>query len=613
MNYSIYRISLDIHDTASQVSLSVKKGDTGRRIIAVLTENGKPYKIADGVSAVFRAKKPADSNGNRGIIYNDAQIIDNTICYTLVSGNTEVAGVADCEFTLYGQSGEELTSPRFALIIDETVNTDDEVEAIGKDELGALASLYAELDAVFKKADQMVAFTPPLSKDSETGIVQTGTNKGRENTAANSSAAFGQWNRVRKAYSIAAGWGNQIDAEKSAAFGAYNLLSGNANLANGISNEAKGYAGAVLGQDNISLADNSMCFGESLIATVPGQVVVGRNNEPNDDAIFIVGNGGLHRQNAFTVLKDGRMTMGGDFKAASNKIFVRRKWATYSINTDISLTHSGGSVTSTNGSYPLVVTSKTNAGGARPQMLVCGPVGYGTGTTPIRVEEGNSYTFSFNLKNPECRVRFWLCATESTVGFTSTAEKNTCVIFEASNTNECEISADWQTVTVEIPNCAYSGYLRFGICSTDIKLATFELDDIMLDQNVPEYNYVSKDGSYSATLYKIADLQTTTENIRQWLSLASTNFKYNISDTFKGTVQGSLAKLEEADASTLHDDQHNEILLHTFHESVGPEVAVVCVNRIVPDKMDVKERGIYVSKYIHQLTHNKWTDTVVSV
>ena len=148
MNYSNHRLTLDIHSTASQVTIRVKKGDNNRRICAVLTENGKPYKIAEGVSAVFRAKKPTDSNGKRAIVFNDVdEIKDNTIFFTLVGDYTNVAGESDCEFTL-SKNGKVLTSPRFTIIIENTVNTDEEVEEVGKDEITALTSLRDETTAL---------------------------------------------------------------------------------------------------------------------------------------------------------------------------------------------------------------------------------------------------------------------------------------------------------------------------------------------------------------------------------------------------------------------------------------------------------------------------------
>lgn len=153
MNLSNFRISLDIHDMSSQVSISVKRGDTCRRICAVLTENGKPYVIADGCAAKFRMKKPADSTGERAIVFNDCDIENNTICYTLISGYTNIAGVADCEFNLYGAEGQLLTSPHFTVVIDNTVVSDEEVETEGSAEVSALTALLARTEALKKEIE----------------------------------------------------------------------------------------------------------------------------------------------------------------------------------------------------------------------------------------------------------------------------------------------------------------------------------------------------------------------------------------------------------------------------------------------------------------------------
>ena len=157
MNNSIYRISLDIHDTNSQTSLSAKRGDTARSIYITLTENGKPYKIAEGCYAVFRMKKPADDNGNRAIVYNDCTIKDNAILYSLISSNTEVVGVAECETTLYGADGRCITSPHFTLVIEDTLVTDGEVESVGQNELSALVTATSEAKAITAEVEQKLA------------------------------------------------------------------------------------------------------------------------------------------------------------------------------------------------------------------------------------------------------------------------------------------------------------------------------------------------------------------------------------------------------------------------------------------------------------------------
>lgn len=157
MNIAIHRISLDIHNTSSQTSISVKRGDTARGLHITLTENGKPYKIADGCSAVFRMKKPADDNGYRAIVYNECIIEGNTIVYPLTSSNTEIVGAADCEISLYGADKKVITSPHFSMVIADKVNTDGEVETIGHNELTALVNATVEAKAVTEEVEQKLA------------------------------------------------------------------------------------------------------------------------------------------------------------------------------------------------------------------------------------------------------------------------------------------------------------------------------------------------------------------------------------------------------------------------------------------------------------------------
>lgn len=124
MNKAIYRISLDIHDTSSQVSLSVKKGDTARSIHIILTEKGKPYKIAEGCFATLSGKK-ADGN----YLYNDCIIKDNIIIYDFTKQTTPVVGKVDCDINLYNANGDSITSPHFVLIVEDRVYNGEEIES----------------------------------------------------------------------------------------------------------------------------------------------------------------------------------------------------------------------------------------------------------------------------------------------------------------------------------------------------------------------------------------------------------------------------------------------------------------------------------------------------
>lgn len=136
MTNSYYKISLDIHEHGSYISLKAKKGATGRILHITLTDGRKPYVISSDCYAVFTAQK-ADGN----ILYNECSIIGNTIVYAFTPQTTAAVGQADCEIRLYGADSKQLVSARFALIVEDTVYSDSELES--KTEVTALTALIA--------------------------------------------------------------------------------------------------------------------------------------------------------------------------------------------------------------------------------------------------------------------------------------------------------------------------------------------------------------------------------------------------------------------------------------------------------------------------------------
>lgn len=123
MNYSIYRFTLDIHKTKSQVSIPVLYRDTGIKFYISLTDGGKPYIIEDGCRAVFSAKK---HDGKE--LFNDCIIEDNTrIRYDFTAQTTNCEGMMNCEMRLYGKDGKLLTTPAFVVIVDPRVVYDSDI------------------------------------------------------------------------------------------------------------------------------------------------------------------------------------------------------------------------------------------------------------------------------------------------------------------------------------------------------------------------------------------------------------------------------------------------------------------------------------------------------
>ena len=130
MNVLKYRVYLDMHDVSSQTIIKAKKCDSACQIYITLTDNGRIYEVGEGCYATFNAKK-ADGN----FIYDNCTIENNTIVYDFSSsiddnGICQVSvceGAVECEVTLYNDKSEQLTSPRFTLIIDDTVYNGEEI------------------------------------------------------------------------------------------------------------------------------------------------------------------------------------------------------------------------------------------------------------------------------------------------------------------------------------------------------------------------------------------------------------------------------------------------------------------------------------------------------
>ena len=121
MNNAVYNISLDLHAVGSQMTLTAKAYDTARTIRCTLTENGKPYTISEGCYAAFTAKKP---DGN--VLFN-ATTIDDAINYEFTVNTVNAPGEVECEIRLYDGNGKLITSPRFSILVDDTVYHDGDV------------------------------------------------------------------------------------------------------------------------------------------------------------------------------------------------------------------------------------------------------------------------------------------------------------------------------------------------------------------------------------------------------------------------------------------------------------------------------------------------------
>jgi len=110
-------------------------------------------------------------------------------------------------------------------------------------------------------------------------------------------------------YSVAIGNANQSSGQASAAFGSGTTASGDNSFAVGNQTEAKGNNSFAVGNETMTYSFSAAAFGRFNIynfAETAGAWVAG-------DPLFVVGNGAsdVARSNAFTLLKNGNVAIGG--------------------------------------------------------------------------------------------------------------------------------------------------------------------------------------------------------------------------------------------------------------------------------------------------------------
>lgn len=164
MNYVDYRFSLDTQGIGSQVFLTVKQGDTNRRLIINLTEGHEPYTIVEGCTAVLAGTK---SDGN--VIFNNAVIEGNNIIYDFTEQTVAAVGSMKCEVRLY-MEGRKLCSPNFTISVLPDAVSDAQIQSLT--EVNTLTGLINEATALIEDVNadlESGAFVPKL----EIGIVAT--------------------------------------------------------------------------------------------------------------------------------------------------------------------------------------------------------------------------------------------------------------------------------------------------------------------------------------------------------------------------------------------------------------------------------------------------------
>ena len=121
MNKQITRLTLDVGLRDSYKVVFAKMGDTERRVIAEIKDNGEDYSLA-GVNTVEVRCRKADGKQ----ITKNATKDNNTIVIDISGQMTTCKGTAIVDVVLYGTDGGVLSTAKFYLNVDDgAVNEDD--------------------------------------------------------------------------------------------------------------------------------------------------------------------------------------------------------------------------------------------------------------------------------------------------------------------------------------------------------------------------------------------------------------------------------------------------------------------------------------------------------
>ena len=264
MNYSAYKISLDINEHGSQAVLKAKKTDTGRMVYISLRAGGMPYIIADDCYAVFAATKPDGS-----ILYNACTIEGNEIAYEFTEQTCAAVGRIRCEIKLYGLDDMLITSPRFTLLVDGTVYPDGTVEST--DEFSALTQIISDTIDAAKNATQAAADATKATATAENATEATiqATASASVAAAAANQAVEVASEATSNAYTATGHANNAAERANNAADSA-TIATQNANAAAASANEASQNATMAANNANKAAhtAKNLMVVGEAKGSTI---------------------------------------------------------------------------------------------------------------------------------------------------------------------------------------------------------------------------------------------------------------------------------------------------------------------------------------------------------
>ena len=158
---SVTRITLNLQETNTMVSVKAKRGDTSRKLLIHLSDGSIPYHISDDCYVIFTAKKP---DGTR--INNPCTIENNVIHYEFTPQTCSAVGTMKAEIKLYGADDKMITSACFLISVYDTVYTEGD-EVSSESEMNTLDDLILRANTFLNETGKLLRWQGEWDSEAE--------------------------------------------------------------------------------------------------------------------------------------------------------------------------------------------------------------------------------------------------------------------------------------------------------------------------------------------------------------------------------------------------------------------------------------------------------------
>lgn len=216
MNKQITRLTLDVGLRDSYKVVFAKMGDTERRVIAEIKDNGEDYSLA-GVNTVEVRCRKADGKQ----VTKNATKDNNTIVIDISGQMTTCKGTAIVDVVLYGTDGGVLSTAKFYLNVDDGAVSEDDIKSSNEyesltDALRTVGLAKEVANTALNTANEAVKTAESAMKQipGYTSRAETAASKAEENkTAAANSASAAAESKTAAANSVKAAEAAKAKAE----------------------------------------------------------------------------------------------------------------------------------------------------------------------------------------------------------------------------------------------------------------------------------------------------------------------------------------------------------------------------------------------------------------